>query len=233
MQKNLVILSFLLLWSYSAWSISRDSAAHYLSDRFGRHFTAAQILLANEGRSAAACWQSQQLPERVLLAVVAPELMRYHMLANTAETLSLEMLYVNFGHQYADFSVGYFQMKPAFAESLEKFALSRGLPASVTATDTANTRPNREKRLERLSTLQGQVDYLALFYRTMMHRFPYWQYLSEHEQVRKLATAYNAGWQLSNKQLQHFATRRFFTVSFWETTSYNYSQVAIHFFALL
>lgn len=233
MQKNFVILVILLFWGSSGKCISRDSAAHYLAEKFGRHFAAAKTLLAHEGRSAVAYWQSQNLPANVLLATVAPELMRYHALSNAIEMISLEMMYVNFGQDYANFSVGFFQMKPAFAESLEKFALRQQLPAPVAATDTTDTKRNREKRLERLATLQGQSEYLALFYRVMMCRFPHWRYLPANEQVRWLATAYNAGWQLNGEQLQKFAIRNFFTIAHWETGYYNYSQVALHFFALL
>lgn len=232
MYKNLVT-ALLLAAAAHGYGTSRDSAANYLFAQFGRHFTAAQMLLANQGHRAAAWWQARQLPSKVLLAVVAPELMRYHTLADAVEVISLEMMYVNFGRDYADFSVGYFQIKPSFAEGIEKYALLQGLPAPVSAPDTADTKNNRQKRLERLASLQGQAEYIALFHAVMMHRFPQWHQLPAEQQVQLLATAYNAGWHLSLETLQSFAGKQFFAVSAWEKPSHNYARVAWYFFKWL
>lgn len=53
-----------------------------------------------------------------LQAIVFPEIMRYNGLKDGIETESLRTLYVQFGEDYADFSIGLFQMKPCFAQQL-------------------------------------------------------------------------------------------------------------------
>ena len=70
------------------------------------------------------------IPEKELKAIVFPELIRYNNLFNAIEIESLKYLYVSEGKDYADFSVGYFQMKPSFGEMVEKDALDL-LPKAV------------------------------------------------------------------------------------------------------
>ena len=60
-----------------------------------------------------------QLPAKELKAIVFPELIRYNGVFNALEVESLKYLYVSEGKHYANFSVGYFQMKPSFAEMVE------------------------------------------------------------------------------------------------------------------
>src|SRR6185295_3578126 len=51
------------------------------------------------------------IPDKELKAIVFPELIRYNSFFNALEIESLKYLYVKEGKSYADFSVGYFQMK--------------------------------------------------------------------------------------------------------------------------
>ena len=52
------------------------------------------------------------------VAVVFPELVRYSALRDKMETAMLKTLYKNLGDDYADFSIGVFQVKPSFAEKM-------------------------------------------------------------------------------------------------------------------
>ena len=60
------------------------------------------------------------IPAKELMAIVFPELIRYNTVFDAIEINSLKYLYVSEGKDYADFSVGYFQMKPSFAEMVEQ-----------------------------------------------------------------------------------------------------------------
>lgn len=60
------------------------------------------------------------IPAKALMAIVFPELIRYNTVFDALEINSLRYLYVSEGKDYADFSVGYFQMKPSFAEMVEQ-----------------------------------------------------------------------------------------------------------------
>ena len=51
------------------------------------------------------------------VAVIFPELVRYSALRDKMEITLLKALYINLGDDYANFSIGQFQMKPSFAET--------------------------------------------------------------------------------------------------------------------
>jgi hypothetical protein len=56
-----------------------------------------------------------------VLSIVFPEIIRYNAFKDFLETKTLEWLYVEYGKDKADFSIGLFQMKPSFVEKLEKY----------------------------------------------------------------------------------------------------------------
>ncbi len=58
------------------------------------------------------------------ISIVLPELIRWNALQDIMETTALELLYVEKGKDGADFSIGYFQMKPSFIENLENYVLT-------------------------------------------------------------------------------------------------------------
>ena len=55
---------------------------------------------------------------RVAYSIVAPEVSQYDAVSDFMEVTALEIKYVRGGN--CDYSIGYFQMKPSFGESLEK-----------------------------------------------------------------------------------------------------------------
>ena len=58
------------------------------------------------------------------IAVIFPELVRYSALRDKMEITLLKALYINLGDEYANFSIGQFQMKPSFAEIIRRQAPS-------------------------------------------------------------------------------------------------------------
>lgn len=54
------------------------------------------------------------------VAIVFPELIRYSALRDKMEITLLKSLYIYKGEDYADFSIGQFQMKPSFAEVIHR-----------------------------------------------------------------------------------------------------------------
>ena len=54
------------------------------------------------------------------VAVIFPELVRYSALRDKMEITLLKALYINLGDDYANFSIGQFQMKPSFAEMMRE-----------------------------------------------------------------------------------------------------------------
>jgi hypothetical protein len=58
----------------------------------------------------------------IAISIIFPELVRYSALKDKMEITLLKTLYVNLGEDYANFSIGQFQMKPSFAEMIRENA---------------------------------------------------------------------------------------------------------------
>lgn len=168
---------------------------------------------------------------RVAEAIVFPELIRYSMWQDEIERAAVNGLYVSKGREGADFSIGRFQMKPSFAEEVEQAwnasSLSKEYGFSFNLADNNEA---RRSRIRRLSTMQGQCRYLAIFIRLQQQRHPQLSLLTLKEQVRFLATAYNrsfsASWQ-SLCKMQH--ERHFHTdvIRTHNTRFYCYADIAV------
>jgi hypothetical protein len=167
------------------------------------------------------------------IAVVFPELIRYSALRDKIEIQALLSLYVQYGKNYSDFSIGYFQMKPSFAENLEKEYISyRGTRDQlIERIDTADNAISRKNRLERMITTFGQVRYLAMFLIVMNKRKAETSFPEETEYIRYLASAYNYGFQSDISRLQEVSKENYFYSGLIPTaTKYNYSDISTDFF---
>jgi hypothetical protein len=152
------------------------------------------------------------LPADELTAIVFPELIRYSTFKNFFETKALEYVYVQQGSAVVDFSIGYFQMKPSFAEALENALIKEEhlkkqferllIPISYTASQ------QREIRLKRLKELSWQLDYLCCFYVITKHKFEKTlASLNSQRQLEFLATAYNTGFHKSSTSIEKAMNR--------------------------
>ena len=142
-----------------------------------------------------------------LFAVVAPEISQYGSLTDKAQTYALKTLYVRMGKGYADFSIGWFQMKPSFVEQLERYIQEADtLLTSFPEVQMAGKegRSARIERVRRLEQQDWQMKYLALFCRVVQHRFRRMKFESEQEKLRFYANAYNAGFMLDGERLRRY-----------------------------
>ena len=110
------------------------------------------------------------------MAIVAPEVCLYSSLSDKAETYTLKVLYAQTGK--GNFSIGYFQMKPLFAEQIETIISSQNILKSkyfelIIDEDTAQA--TRAERVARLSSLKYQVLYLAAFYEIASLKVANWK----------------------------------------------------------
>ncbi|MGM0464573.1 MAG: hypothetical protein ACQEQW_07930 [Bacteroidota bacterium] len=172
---------------------------------------------------------------QVASAIIFPELIRYNALRDLIETATLKTLYVQYGSTYANFSVGPFQMKPAFAEKIEREWRRRGGTAYKWSwlSDTLQNNEYRYRRLERLGSLDGQIIYLYMFYQLMEDRFTCFHFESTEDKIRIYAAAYNGGMDLSTGRLRELSdTRQFHTGLFsWNAANlYNYADIAVYYF---
>ncbi len=132
-----------------------------------------------------------------LAAVAAPEHYRYGRFRDWLETTGLEMGYVQGGKEYVDFSIGYFQMKPSFAEEMETAIAQSGrlgaLFSDLLPGEGTTGRRARKERLERLRDLETQWRYLCAFWLLQHERFPELARLDPEDRIAFVATAYNLG----------------------------------------
>jgi hypothetical protein len=176
--------------------------------------------------------QSNGLNPNEVTSIVFPELIRYSSIQDKIETYALEILYVQYGKKYINFSVGEFQIKPSFAERIEMDFLRRFGEESMTnfnASDTIQNEENRMKRVARIKSKTGMVNYLCLFWKVMASKYPVWK--SEAEKIRFFATAYNSSYWMSRQEIESFQSKKFFQVGLSITSpKYNYADIAWYYF---
>jgi hypothetical protein len=170
---------------------------------------------------------------KLMEAIIFPELIRYSRWYDVFETGSLCGLYANIGREYADFSIGHFQMKPSFAESIENFLYSKrnerwvvslGFSEDFTADDFSH----RMARVRRLQDKEWQLRYLVAFIKCVRIRFSSEFKMTKEEELKFFATAYNAGWQLQSSTIKGLIEKKFFyTERFNPGTRYSYASIAL------
>lgn len=153
-------------------------------------------------------------------SVVFPELIRYNLALEEAETQMLKSLYVRFGKKYADFSVGYFQMKPSFAEKIDE----------IEGKILKHTPQERLERVEKIKSISGQIKYLKAFIAIIYQRFPELAQQTEKEQVAFLASAYNLGFWLSKEAIENWIGKKAFPAGKNAAVRFAYTDISVDFF---
>lgn len=202
---------------------------------FGAKYAAAELFVKTNA------WISGALAldpgeARLALAVVFPEIIRFSSFEDRIQVGALKVLYVQYGKEYANFSVGRFQMKPVFAEQVERDS-NRLLAAEERAVlgapvfPAADTVENRRDRVLRLDDFKWQVRYLGLFMRIMDKRHARTVFADTLERLRFYATAYNAGYTNSEKTIRRILpAKTYHTELFDSETKYCYADIAVFFF---
>jgi hypothetical protein len=177
------------------------------------------------------------IPVRNLKAIVFPELIRYNKVYDAIEINSLKYLYVSEGKDYADFSVGNFQMKPSFAEMVEQDANQYldddflQLSGFDKLMNVANDETSRKERIARITSTQQQLIYLGAFYKICDAKFADKQFASANEKVKFYATCYNAGYRRSYESIVTIQAKNYFhTGKFFTAASYNYADISNYYF---
>jgi len=202
--------------------------AYYQKIFQGRYDDALQFLDDNS-------WISDSLEKNGIdpnfaIAIIFPELIRYSSIKDKMELGGLLTLYVQYGEKYADFSVGRFQMKPTFAELLEKDFNSKHSYIKIKF-NNSNTIEARIERIKRLSDIKWQVNYLAMFLNIMDTRYSEIRWESQEEKLRFYATAYNSGYKLSKEKIkQHICYNMFYTGLVKPDSCYNYADIVLDYF---
>ncbi len=170
------------------------------------------------------------IPYPIAISVIFPELVRYSALRDKMEITLLKALYINLGEEYANFSIGQFQMKPSFAEMIHKEAPSfMGRKASVLlkqkdrSSDIKNFRKSIVTDLEDPKT---QFNYLVAFLKICEKKYNTGK-MNESDRIKFLATAYNYGIDKTASQIATMVSKKYFNTKLISTTNYSYADVSL------
>jgi hypothetical protein len=231
-----IILAFFILQNlHQAYSQGSNPGTPDYKEIFGDDYNNALNIIEKN------YWWSDTLTKDGLdadfaLAVIFPELIRYSSIADYIEVKGLEVLYVQYGRDYADFSVGLFQMKPSFAEKIEsdifKYELLNKFPhLSALRPDLSETPVCRRNRIIRLQDEYCQLLYLEAFIRIMDILYPDSTFHSLEGQLIFYATAYNTGYFKDEEVIRHeISEKRFYQGMDAISIKYIYSDIALSYY---
>lgn len=151
-------------------------------------------------------------------SIVFPNLAKYSGLRDVVETGGLKTLYVQSGRKYSKYSVGRFQMKPSWAELVERNAVRYKL--TEYKFKMTNNPKARSERAKRLDATEWQVRYLVLYIKVMDKRFAHIKWKNEVDKVRFYSTAFNVGFNKNERTIRFMMSRK----TLHSTSKYNRSR---------
>jgi hypothetical protein len=164
------------------------------------------------------------------IAIIFPELVRYSALSDKIEITLLKALYSNLGEEYANFSIGHFQMKPSFAEMVrEKAFISMGKKAGLLfkkKSDYDNIKKFRSSIVSDLENTETEINYLIAFIKICEDSFDL-KSMNVTERVRFMATAYNYGFSKTSEQIENMIGKKYFNTSLLKSSTYSYCDVSL------
>lgn len=215
------------------WSTNVGEKSIY-QDFFGDDYEKASNLIAsNEGKFKFLSNQFN-LSDTLLKSIVYPEAIRYNGIKDMVETLALETIYVRLGEEYANFSIGQFQMKPSFAEEIENRIFENKILNKkyykVFRYSVENEKEIRGNRIERLKSIDWQIKYVCAFVDVVNQYFEI-NNLSKLERVAFYASAYNLGIKHPPEKIKKWTTVKAFPYGEkYEGKQFSYSELAVHYY---
>jgi hypothetical protein len=201
------------------------------SDLYGKEFHQAIQFYNSNKKQFEKTASKVGLKSDFIFSIVAPEISQFNSVYNEVELYSLQVMYTQFGKDYSDFSVGYFQMKPSFVESIEN-NIKQNPKQFKDYNDLLFKDPQSKKsritRLERLNSLQWQLKYLAAFCAIVENRFKSNSYSSTEEKLKFYAAAYNSGYNKSKEHLTNMQKKTYFPKI--AKQKFNYSEISVQFY---
>jgi hypothetical protein len=168
--------------------------------------------------------------DTLLRVIVFPELTRYSMFRDFFETSGNELLYIKGGKDLCDFSIGPCQMKPSFAEDVERVIAKSADSAKFswlvkyTAKDDKGIRTERIARIKKLS---WQCRYVCAFIAILNNKLP--AQLSREEQLKFYASAYNLGIYRNAAEITNWQSVKAFPYG-KKKSSFSYCDVALEYY---
>jgi hypothetical protein len=223
--KKFILLSFSVLF----FNTTQGQSVNY-RELFGDDWKKAQVF-EKENRS----WMEPLLAKnhisyRLAIAIIFPELVRYSALRDKMEITMLKTLYVNLGEEYANFSIGQFQIKPSFAELIrEESQAVSGRRSGITfrlKPDFDDIKDFRKSIVADLEDVKSEFNYLIAFIKLCEKKYKT-NRKNEMLRLKFLATAYNYGIDKSASQIESMTDKKFFNTRLFRTENYSYADVSL------
>ena len=226
------LLFLICLLSFSANEVMCQKATVLTSEELGlelgnKYFDALDYLKANTWMSDTLI--GNKISPDVAFGIVFPGLVRFSSIRDIMETGASRTLYVQRGRKYAHFTVGRFQMKPSFAELVERNVTRQKL--TKYEFNLKNSVQARSQRVKRLDSPEWQLRYLVFFVRLMDKRFAHIKWKSDEDKVRFYATAFNVGYNRDERTIRRLMNPRTrYSRPKKSKVKYRYGDVAAYFF---
>jgi hypothetical protein len=200
------------------------------SEVFGNDWQKALSFVEENNSWIKPSLEKYNIPYTEAIAVIFPELVRYSAIRDKMEITLLKTLYRNLGDDYADFSVGVFQVKPSFAEKIRTMAPDvMGKRARNLFKKRSSYKYDHDYRAEIITDLENQkteLKYLIAFFVICRDQFDT-DKLDEVSKIKFLATAYNTGFWKSREEIFKMEEKKFFNTKLFKTENYSYADVAL------
>jgi len=203
---------------------------------FGSTWIEAQNFCSKNEPSIIEAFNKYNIDSNIGLSIVFPEILRYNRFKDAIETSALELAYVNWGKEYADFSIGYFQMKPSFIEKLEieliksDTDLQKEFNEITDFEECVDEMIARKTRIDRLIQMDWQLKYLCCFIKIATNKYSPSSLASHKDKLLLLANAYNTGLQASNDELIQASKRKTFPYGKYAPGRFSYSDISIFYY---
>jgi hypothetical protein len=222
------ILSLILLITVSSNSLWSQTINY--PEIFGDDWKQAVAFEKENKAWMEAVLTRNQISYPLAIAVIFPELVRYSALRDKMEVTLLKALYINMGDDYANFSIGVFQMKPSFAGIIrEQMYTVLNRKSEIIFKRQSEYNDIKDFRISIISDLEDpktQLNYLIGFlkiceenYRTNLK--------DEVSNVKFLATVYNYGIDKTPDQIESMIDKKFFNTRLYKTENYCYADVSL------
>lgn len=200
---------------------------------FGQDYNNALFRLKKDSKVIHQVATDNKVDDKIICAMVFPEYIRYSFLSGLLETKALDVLYLAGGSKAADFSIGSFQMKPSFAETLEeKISADKGWKKKYAALIPSgkNKHQLRADRLKKLKGLEHQALYACAFVEVCTKNYQL-EELGEDEKLQYLSAIYNKGMHTGKKEIEASLPRRTFPYGVkYKEQQFAYWEVALDYY---
>jgi len=225
-------LRYIILSSLLSFSLLKLSYSQQLDFRelFDEDWKKAEAFVEENRIWIKAILEKNDISYPLAIAVIFPELVRYSALRDKMETSMLKILYVNLGEEYANFSIGRFQMKPSFAEAIREKAsgiLNRRSGISFKGqNEYEDITQYRKSIVNDLEDTNIQLNYLIAFMKICEHEYNL-KRMSESDRVKFLSTVYNYGLGKSEEEIEAMTGKKFYNTKLFKTNNYSYADVSL------